>query len=218
MKSAAIRFFCLVSLTVSPELARAETLLSIYGGYSTAPHSNVSVSDQTDFTAGWEGRSFNSPPYYGLRATWWMEEFGHSELGVSFDYTHAKVYADQATLLTAGWTRFEFSDGINLGTFNLLYRFKDFSPSWTPYLGVGAGINVPHVEVKRTTGTTMNYQVGGLTLQWQAGIDYKINEKWSVFSEYKGNYSRVNVKIDSGARLKTNVINNSFNLGVSYHW
>lgn len=45
--------------------ASAEDLeFSIYGGYQTAPHSGVDVSDGTSFTAGWEGKSFGSPPYY----------------------------------------------------------------------------------------------------------------------------------------------------------
>lgn len=198
--------------------ASAETQFSVYSGYQTAPHSNVKVSDQADFTARWLGKSFAAPPYWGVRGIWWMEELGQPNLGLSIDYTHAKVYADGATLAKAGWSHFEFTDGLNLLTANLLYRFANENRPWTPYLGAGIGINVPHVEVTRGSGTTFDYQLGGVALQWQAGIDYRINKNWSVFTEYKGNYSRVDVKIDSGAQLKTNLMTNAVNFGVSYHF
>lgn len=47
--------------------------LSVYGGYQTAPHSGVSGNDGVtdfDFTTGWKGKSFEMPPYYGVRGTW----------------------------------------------------------------------------------------------------------------------------------------------------
>jgi lipid A oxidase len=37
-----------------------------------------------------------------------------------------------------------------------------------------------------------------------------------MFAEYKGNYSFVDVDIDSGASLKTNILTHAINLGVSY--
>lgn len=199
--------------------ASAEDLqFSIYGGYQTAPHSGVDVSDGTHFTAGWEGKSFGSPPYYGGRVTWWLGDFNLPNWGVSLDYTHDKVYADDDTLAKAGWSHFEFTDGLNLITINGLYRFQDPTRRWTPYLGAGIGVNIPHVEVTRPSGKTWDYEVGGVTLQAQAGIDYKITDRWSTFLEYKGTYSRVDVPIDSGDRLKTNIFTNAVNVGISFHW
>src|SRR5690606_24216902 len=154
--------------------------------------------DQPDFTAGWEGRSFEMPPYYGVRGTWWMEELGQPNLGVSLDFTHAKVYADDDTLAKSTWDHFEFSDGINLLTLNALYRMPIEGTKFVPYAGLGAGINVPHVEVTRASGTTSEYQFGGATLQAQVGVAYQFNDNWSAFMEYKGNYSWVDVDIDSG--------------------
>ncbi|MBP1859406.1 outer membrane protein [Rhizobium herbae] len=199
---------------------RAEDLqISVYGGYQTAPHSNVNVSDGPDFTAGWEGNSFKSPQYYGVRGTWWLTDLGKPNIGLSIDYTHAKVYADDETFgKTPGWTHFEFTDGLNLLTLNGIYRFQKPDRKWTPYIGAGIGINVPHVEVTRPSGKTFDYEFGGMTLQAQAGISYQISERWSVFGEYKGNYSFIDVPIDSGARLKTNILTNAVNLGVSFHF
>ncbi len=200
--------------------ATAEPVLSIYGGMQSAPHSKVSVTDGTSFTAGWEGKSFSPPPYYGVRGTWWLNDIGYSNIGLSIDFSHSKVYADSDTLVnkTPGWTHFEFTDGLNLLTANVLYRFQNSDRNWTPYVGVGAGINIPHVEVFRPSGKTWNYQVGGATGQLTAGLDYMVTEHISVFSEYKLNFSHVNVKIDSGDRLKTNILTNAVNFGISYHF
>jgi lipid A oxidase len=79
-------------------------------------------------------------------------------------------------------------------------------------------VNIPHVEVTRPSGTTFDYEFGGMTLQTQAGVDFKITDRWSTFVEYKGTYSRIDVLIDSGDRLKTNVITNAANVGVAFHW
>lgn len=205
--------------TIYAGAAAADMQLSVYGGLQGAPHSKVDVSDGTSFTGGWEGKSFASPPYYGGRLTWWLNDLGHPNFGVSLDYTHDKVYADRATLAASpGWTHFEFTDGLNLVTANAIYRFQQDGRKWTPYLGAGAGINIPHVEVTRPSGSTFDYELGGLTLQAQAGISYQITDRWSAFAEYKGNYSLVDVPIDGGDTLKTKIITNAVNLGISFQW
>lgn len=189
---------------------------SVYGGYQTAPHSTVDVSDQPDFTAGWEGRSFKMPPYFGVRGAYWFDGGALANWGISLDYTHAKVYSDDETRAKAGWDHFEFTDGLNLLTVNALYKFPIEASKFVPYVGAGAGVNIPHVEVTRPSGKTFEYEFGGPTVQVQAGIRYEFTENWSAFTEYKGNYSWVNVDIDSGASLKTNILTNAINFGVSY--
>ncbi len=210
----------LLSLPFASTPVRADDFaIQVYGGLQGAPHSDVSVSDGTEFTAGWEGQSFEMPLYIGARGIWWGAVDSMPDLGFSLDYTHAKVYADDETLAkTPGWTHFEFTDGLNLVTLNALYRFPIAETGFTPYLGAGAGLNIPHVEVTRPSGTTSEYQIGGATLQAQAGIDYRVNEQWSVFAEYKGNYSFVSADIDSGATLDTNIWTNAVNFGVSFHF
>ncbi|MEL6437383.1 MAG: outer membrane beta-barrel protein, partial [Pseudomonadota bacterium] len=125
-------------LAASTGAAQAEFQFSAYGGWQTAPHSLVTVTgtDAREFTAGWEGRSFQMPPYYGVRATWWMD-FAPA-WGISLDFTHAKVYADEETFANdiADWDRFEFSDGINFLTVNGMYRYQKFE-RFEPYAGLG---------------------------------------------------------------------------------
>ncbi|MGR6466662.1 outer membrane protein [Rhizobium sp. PAMB 3182] len=225
MFSSALRktlpLLCSTMILMPAGHAAAEMQFSAYGGIQRALDSDVDVSDQADFDAKWEGKSLTKlPPYWGIRGLYWLDDFGYSNWGVSLDYTHAKVYATDGTMASAAgdWTHFEFTDGLNLLTVNAIYRFTDFSPSWTPYVGVGAGINVPHVEVTRSSGSTFDYQFGGAAFQVQAGVDYKLTDKWSMFAEYKGNYSMIDVDIDNNASLKTNIWTNAVNLGVTYHW
>lgn len=207
----------LAGLAASTTAVLADPALSVYGGWQTAPHSSVDVTDGTNFTAGWDGKSFDMPPYWGVRGTWWLDELGYSNFGVALDYSHSKVYARQKTLNESGWSHFEFTDGLNLATVNALYRFSG-DRDWTPYLGVGLGANIPRVEVTRPSGKTSEYQLGGMTWQALVGLDYKFTEHVSGFSEWKFNYSRVDVDIDSGDRLKTNIITNAVNFGISYNF
>lgn len=207
----------LLVLVASSQLALADPTLSVYGGWQTSPHSGVDVTDGTHFTAGWDGKSFQMPPYWGVRGTWWLDEWGYSDVGIALDYSHAKIYSRGSTLREAGWSHFEFTDGLNLATANLLYRFSG-DRDWTPYLGVGLGANIPHVEVTRPSGKTSDYQFGGITGQALLGLDYKLTENISAFTEWKFNYSQVDVEIDSGDRLKTDVITNAINVGISYHF
>lgn len=204
-----------LALLSSPALS-GDWEVSAYGGYQFSPHSEVKVSDGPDFTAGWETKPFEMPPYWGVRGTYWFDEGRLANWGVSLDFTHAKVYADGDTLDKSGWDHFEFTDGINLLTVNALYKFDLEGSKWSPYLGAGVGINVPHVEVTRDSGRTFDYQVGGATIQAQAGVRYQVTENWSAFAEYKGNYSFVDVDIDNGGTLETDIITNAINLGVSY--
>lgn len=205
----------LAGIAALPQATSAEMAFSVYGGYQGAAKSDVDINHHKAFEATWDGKSFTSPPYWGVRGTWWLDQFGYSNLGVELDFSHSKVYASDGTLAKAGWSHFEYSDGINILTLNAMYRFPIKDSRWTPYAGVGAGINVPHVEVTRPSGRTFNYQFGGPTLQAQAGIQYDISKHWAVFAEYKGNYSWVDVDIDSGDKLRSNLFTNALNFGVS---
>ncbi len=195
----------------------AEDQISIYGGYQTAPHSGVSGNDpggvgSFDFTAGWEGRSFEMPPYWGLRWTRWRSR----TFGWGLDINHTKVYADDDTLADSGFSHFEFSDGLNILTLNAWRRFPDTGMRVTPYVGAGVGLSIPHVEVTTPGGRVFEYQVTGPAVQWVAGASYSINDRWSVFGEYKGTYSLNEADLGSGGTLETDIVTNALNFGVSF--
>lgn len=197
--------------------AAAEIELSFYSGFQEAAHSRVRGEDPTgagsfNFLSTWEGRSFEMPPYYGLRGTWWRDE----RLGFGLEFTHSKVYASDGTLARNNLETLEFTDGVNVLTANVMYRIPN-QTAFTPYFGAGLGINMPHVEFKAAGGAeTFEYQFGGPSAALAAGVSYRLNETWSVFGEWRAIYSKIDVDLEGGGNLKTNVITNSVNLGVSY--
>lgn len=197
----------------------AELEFSVYGGYQTAPHAPVSISgdgvipDQ-DFTAGWEGRSFEAPPHYGIRATWWPSE----SFGVGFDVNHAKVYADEETLAETGFERFEFSDGINIVTLNAYRSWPGAFGNLSPYVGGGVGVSVPHVELTDGASETFGYQVTGPAVAWMAGASFPLSDQWDIFGEYKGTYSVNSAELATGGTLETDIVTNSLNVGLSFNF
>ncbi len=217
--SAQIAVALLMAAAVLPTAGQAQVELSFYGGAQSSPHSEVSLSGDSvladqDFTAGWEGRSFEMPPYYGLRATWWQSD----RFGFGLDVNHTKVYADAETLAETGYEHFEFSDGLNIITMNAYRSFPDAFGGLSPYVGAGVGMSVPHVELYEGTSRTAEYQLGGPAVALMAGASYPISDRFSVFGEYKGTYSVNSVELDTGGTLDTNIVTNSLNVGVSFNF
>ena len=195
-------------------LALAESEFGIYGGLQGSPHSTVentsSKSNPVSLFTGWKGESFSFPIYIGMRYTHWLDD----QWGYSLNYVHTKaISTDQAK---NGYTRLEFTDGANPVTVLAMRRFTYREVK--PYVGAGLGISVPHVEVQWSGSTkTFEYQYGGPVATVVAGISYPYNDKWSVFTDFQMHYMKMNVAIDGG-RLKTNLITNALNVGVSYRF
>lgn len=199
---------------------RAEVSLSFYTGAQTAPHSRFEGNDGTSnfsFLAEWEGNSFEMPPYYGFRATWWRNQ----NLGFGAEFTHAKVYASDQTLAANGLDTLEMTDGINILTANVMYRWPG---QWmrgrvTPYVGAGLGVAIPHIEFQTTGGPrTFEYQVSGAAARWMAGASYAINDRWAVFGEYQGTYSVNSGDLAGGGNWESNIVTNAINVGLSYNF
>lgn len=209
----------LAALLALPSAALAEVSLSFYGGIQESPHSRVVVEgdgtlEDDEFTAGWEGRSFEAPPYYGLRATWWQRP----ELGWGLDFTHAKIYADDETLAESGYDRLEMTDGLNILTVNVYRRWQNAWGPATPYVGGGLGVAVPYVEVEDSDSETDGYQVTGPALRGLAGASYPVTESFDVFGEYMFTYSQNEAELEDGGTLSTDVITNAVNVGVSFNF
>ena len=197
--------------------AQAEATISIFSGANFSPHSVVDYDfnngNSGRTTVGWDGASFEPPPYYGVRATWWLED--RPQFGVAAEFTHAKVKADP---LPAGFSTLEFTDGINFVTLNGMYRHK-FDNGFTPYVGIGAGLAVPNVEVDDGPGgvpETNEYQVTGFAAQAFVGVDYAFSDRWSVFGEFKSTYGEVDADLEGGGELSTDIISNQIILGVTF--
>lgn len=209
-------------LAASPALAEWE--LSFYSGSQSAPHSGLdgtidydsgSETDIIDINVGWEGKSFDMPPYYGFRAVNWRTD----RLGYGVDFNHAKVYADDATMsANPSFSRLEFTDGLNILTANVFYRWKEDNRRYTPYVGAGVGAAIPHVDITYEDNRTFGYQLTGPAIQWVAGASYALNDRWSIFGEYKGTYTQNKVDLEGGGNLETDVITNALNIGVSLNF
>lgn len=204
---------------IATSAASQEFSLSIYSGYQTSPHASISGTDpgnavdsNVDFTPAWEGRSFEMPPYYGVRGTWWRNE----TLGFGLEFNHAKTYAEETAMVANGFSSMEFTDGLNIITANVYRRWPDRLGSWTPYLGGGVGVSVPHVDVESDGGKTFGYQLTGPAVTWIAGASYPINETWDAFVEYKGTYSQNKADLDNGGSLEVDFITNALNLGLTF--
>ena len=90
---------------------------------------------------------------------------------------------------------------------------------WTPYGGIGLGLSIPHVEVNGAATDnveTKEYQVTGFAAQAFVGVDYAIDENWSLFGELKSSYGEVDADLNGGGKLDTHVISNQIIIGLSY--
>ena len=212
------QFLSALTIIALPATAMAEVELSFYGGLQSALESDVAVSgdsvipDRTD-TLTWEGRSFDAPPYYGWRATYWASP----EFGYGLDFAHNKVYPKD-DVLPAGYSKLEFTDGLNTLTVNAYRRWENAIAGLTPYVGGGVGLSIPHVEVVSGASETFGYQVTGSAATWIAGASYPISDQWSGFGEYKGTYTQNDADLDTGGSLSTDIITNAVNVGVSFRF
>ena len=217
-----IRKIASVLAIVLPTVASADERgfeLSVYTGIQTSPHSIITGTDPdaggaVDFTAGWDGRSFEMPPYYGVRATWWR----NSAWGFGAEFTHAKVYADAQTLTDNGYDRLEFTDGLNFLTANATYRWSDgwLDGKLTPYAGGGVGIALPHADIQAGGGDhTFGYQLTGPAARVYGGVVYDLKGQWDLMVEYQFTYSSHDVELENGGNLSTDLITNALNFGVT---
>ena len=203
-----------------PVESSAGNVISVYSGVQSAMPSQVLGTDDLgapfDFNADWLGRSLAMPPYYGVRAMRWSE---NSPWGFGLEFTHTKVYASDATLASGGFPMLEFTNGLNILTFNALRKFEAIG-QLQPYLGAGIGISIPHVEVQTRVGgpVTFEYQFGGPAIRALAGVEYELSDNWSLFGEFNATYSSNDAELTGGGTLSTDVVTQALNLGASFRF
>ena len=90
------------------------------------------------------------------------------------------------------------------------------------YVGAGAGLSIPHVEVITTNNAvlpnsyTWEYQVGGPAVQFLAGMSYQFAPGWRVFGEGKISYAVNDVDLSGGGSAQTNIASTHLRAGISY--
>jgi len=218
----------LAALVMMAAPAAAEVELSLYLGWQGVSDSTGSgtLPGGAPFARkfNWAGKPFEAPLYYGGRAIWWTAR----DFGFGIEGTHTKAYASAADLAALGLSRLELSDGHNIITANVMKRWPEaFANSgFTPYLGGGVGIAVPHVDAQviGAANRTFGYEATGLALRGIAGLKYDINERWAVFGEYQITWSDNDITLDPDptvpgqlpGRLSTEITTHAVNFGISY--
>ncbi len=185
----------------------------VIAGYGGAPYTHPSdvrfeqpgVTDLTVRDVTWQGRPFKAPVYYGIRALQWS---GGGTFGGMLDFTHSKAISlrDQEVQLDGTrngqplsgrrrlgdvFRHFEFSHGHNTLTLNGMTRLANLLPRVGPYVGLGAGVALPHTEVHFTGDATRTYeyQYVGPAAQAVLGMELRLPHA-SVFLEYKFTIAR----------------------------
>lgn len=223
--------------------AHAEFVLSAYGGAIDTMDADVKLSrpggtDLTFSDVSWNDKSFEGPIYYGLRLNYWFSD--DSNWGVCIDFTHAKMYAQLNDEVNVSGTRagvnvtgteplnntFEelsFSHGYNLLIFNGTYRWfpkgsrdNTFLGRLQPYVGLGLGIAVPHVEVDITGSKTEEYQYTGPAFQGFGGVNIDVYKNLSIFLEYKLTYADMDADLTGGGSIEVKPWSNHILFGLSY--
>jgi len=230
-----------VLLAVLPAAAEAQFAFGAYFGKSSTLDSDVRLRqpDGTGLTfhdVGWDDESWVNPKYYGFRLTYWKRNT--RRWGFVLDFTHAKIHAElDATVRITGtrggetidareplgdtFSELAMSHGHNTLTINGFHRWISQNQSGgarrlTPYVGFGAGIAVPHVEVQTADSVTQEYQLAGPTLQGLAGLDFRLGWGFSIFGEYRLNYARLSADLEGGGSLKLAPWTNHLSAGLTF--
>lgn len=192
-----------------------EMMVAFYGGAPYTYPSQVTlkkegVHDLTVDGVEWRAEPFTDPIYYGVRVVNWFES---GRTGAMLDFTHSKTIAELdnevdfsgildgkeapgKAKLGEVFRRLENSHGHNMLTLNGLMRLADLHPRLSPYVGIGAGINLPHSEIQlmKGGGRTYEYLYTGPAFQVLIGLEFRV-PRMSYFFEYKFTFANYNVPL-----------------------
>ncbi|MHA6326696.1 outer membrane protein [Roseivivax sp. CAU 1753] len=195
--------------------AMAEFELSLYAGSQNVAPSTLDgtypAGGDYDRKVDWHGKSFEMPPYYGLRGTWWQTD----NLGFGAEFTHIKAYLDKDDRDALGFSRFELTDGLNILTANAMVRWPDALGTATPYVGAGLGVALPHVDVEIGGSDTYGYQLAGPAMRALAGLSVDVTDRMALFTEYQFTASWNDLDLEGGGSGRTVLRTNAINFGLS---
>lgn len=223
--SASLVAACL--LAVAPA-ARGEVELTLFNGHAEIPDSDLRLTrpDGTDLRfegVSWDDVSFESPPYYGARLSWWRPR--SPAWGLGLDFTHAKAHLDIDEVVPLRGGRggvpvagvapvrgdldaFALSHGLNTVVLQSLRRWGETGNGWdrvTWFAALGGGIAVPHVEARTGGLQTAEYQLAGPALQAELGLDTAVDEHVGITLEARASWLDLDVDLTGGAAIETDL-------------
>lgn len=217
-------------LSVS-QFSNSETVASGYVGapYYYRKDLHLTRPDGTDMTLkrmGWDGDAFYFPIDGGARVIRWSGSFG-----MMIDFLHNKAVSrlgkgahgrkirngviedveTEGTLkgepapsplrLTDLLERMEFTHGHNVLMLTGMARLGSLTPKLRPYIGIGYGVSLPHVEVRfkgeKPDRWTNEYQYAGPAFQMLAGLELR-SGRGSYYIEYKFIWSSIEAALTGG--------------------
>lgn len=226
----ALALAALVCARAAPPAA-AEPFLDLYTGKAFTRDADIRVRQPplgSDFRAAgvrFRDESFRDPPYYGLRAGYFLDRLPW--LGAAVEFFHFKVFADTAATRRLTGTRagaavdavepvdtviqaFSISHGVNYLTLDVLVRAPLLGDRGRLprgrlqiYGGLGAGPVIVHPE-NRIGGlkNAERYEIGGVGAQALAGVRVFLFRHVGLFAEYKFTFADLEVNAALGdARL-----------------
>ena len=198
-------------------MAEAEVELSIFTGVALSQDNDLHLQQNgatdLDFDdVSYEGRDFDDPPYYGARLLWFPSAASHWGFGAEF--FHMKMYAETDSTVHVTGRRngvgvndneriddtiqsFSLSHGLNYALGDIVYRWQpgqrgeNFLGHLEPYVGVGLGAAIPHVE--STVGGKFHeeYQLHGPGVEALAGMNIALTHHIGLMFEYKFTYANL---------------------------
>jgi hypothetical protein len=164
-----------------------------------------------------EGRSFQSPIYYGYRAGYYFTR----HFGLEAEFIHLKVYADlshpvrvEGAIGSAEVTeiapmiryadQFEVSHGLNMVLVNAVFRQTLVGPGDPAdarialIARIGAGPTIPRPEVIFLGVAAGAYEAGPIAFQAAAGLEARLWRGLRVLAEYKYTFTPTSFTIPDG--------------------
>src|SRR5437763_16420164 len=232
----------LVTVAVLALSAGAENNISVYLGAAHTQNSSLTLHDSaanqlTFADLPFQGRSFQSPLYYGAR----VGHFFFRHFGIETEFIHLKMYANTAVPVHVTGTfggapvntsapmsnyaqRFSISHGNNLVLFNGAYRHDFFRETDSNKLGkllltvrAGAGPTIPHAEITFGGNSYESYFLGTVAVQLGAEAEWKLWRGLYALAEYKFTHNAQ--RVDFGSRFFKVDANSHHGLfGLSMHF
>jgi lipid A oxidase len=225
-----------------PSLGAAEVELSIFTGVALSQDSDLELMQAggTDLTfrdVSFEGRDFEIPPYYGVRGLWFPSEISHWGFGAEF--FHMKLYAqtgdtvrvtgrrdgvgvDENERISDTLESFSLSHGLNYALADIVYRWQpghrgeDFLGHLEPYVGVGLGAVIPHVESNVNGRFAEEYQLHGPGVQALAGVNVRLTRHIGLMFEYKFTYANLDSLDIPGGSIEVTPLTHHLATGLTF--
>ena len=221
---------------------RSWVQLSFFPGVALTQDSDIDLhqaggTDLTFHDVSFEGRDFETPPYYGFRALWFPTDASH--WGFGGEFFHMKMYAETDDTVRVTGRRdgvslndteridqtiqsFSLSHGLNYALGDVVYRWmpgrrgEDFLGHLTPYAGIGLGLAIPHVESEVNGSFHEEYQVHGPGVEGLAGVNVALTRHWGLMFEYKFTYANLDSLDIPGGSIEVTPLNHHLVTGLTF--